>query len=360
MAAAARAGPCARLTSLPEARAFPSPRLSTTIGAVGKRTSTVETACPHCGHSPVPAEALRCPRCQRLLRQVESGPFRHNDREVAPELDVRTGTRLGGLDLLTSDAEARPGTVAAALGLLGLQATLAGVGVLPLPGEPSGYVLLGLSALALALALWRVPALARPLVIVSTPLHVAAWLWLGRNALVSVSTLGVGLTPLLIFAGVTGATGPRRRSLVLAAVVAMVAYASAQRLAEQGLPGVRIDAPALPLQVQLPGGFEPVAQLDALAGYLPLSGLPAQPLAVGVADPVRRVGALWIIAGQLPPELAASQLAAALAGAGSPLRAHDELAGLPAGNQSSYRVALPHDRVVSVAAGASGAGAIHL
>jgi hypothetical protein len=317
---------------------------------VGKRTSTVETACPHCGHSPVPAEALRCPSCQRLLRQVESGPFRHNDREVAPELDLRTGTRLGGLDVLTSDAEARPGTVAAALALLGLLATGAGLGVLPLPGEPSGHLLLGLGTLTLALALWRLPAMARPLVIVSTPLQVAAWLWLGRHAMWSVSTLGVGLSPLLIFAGVTGATGPRRRSLVLAAVVGLVGYASALRLAEQGLPGLRIDAPALPLQALLPGGFEPVAQLDALTGYLPLSGLEAQTLAVGVADPVRGVGALWMIAGSTPPELAASQLATALAGDASPVRAHDELLGLPAGNQSSFRVDLGRGRVVSVAA----------
>src|SRR5206468_282928 len=160
-----------------------------------------------------------CPGCMRLLREVNVGTFRHNDREVSPDLDVREGTRLGGFDLLTSDAEAHPGTMALALATLGLYAGAGGLALLTLPGELNGYLVLGCANLALAIALFSLPGFARPLVIVSAPIQALAWCWLGREVLPSPAVLGVGLAPLLILAGVSGATGPRRRSLVLAAVL---------------------------------------------------------------------------------------------------------------------------------------------
>lgn len=274
-------------------------------------TSGVETACPNCGHGPIASGEERCPKCYVAFRRG-LGMVRNADREIAPLDAAGDGTRIGGLDLLTSDAEAHPGTMAAALAALGLFASAAALGAMPMPGEPGGYLVLAAANLLLAGLLLQVPAFARPLVIISAPVQVAGWLWLGRTMLPNAPTvLAVATMPLLILAGVTGATGPRRRSGVLAATLAAVCYAATVQIAERRGPPVRLDAPVAGLHLELPAGYRPLHQPEELTAYLPIPAIDARVPSFAFADPVRDVAGFWSVAA--PGRIAAGRLAQAVA-----------------------------------------------
>lgn len=310
----------------------------------------METACPNCGHGPIPSDAERCPACYVAFKRA-TGPDRHSDRELAPA--GGDGTRIGGLDLLTSDAEAHPGTMAAALGALGLFAGLVGLGLVPMPGELDGYLVIAVADVLLGLGLLAMPAFARPVVIVSSPLQVATWLWLGRPLLPEVAVLAVAAMPLLILAGVTGATGPRRRSAVLAAVLAAVSYAATVQLDARRGPPLQLDSPAAGLHLQLPPGYRALHQFDELAPYLPLPGLDPRLPSYAFADPVRQVAGFWTVTP--PGRITHARLAQAVAGLLDDGRdvqqlVRDDLQAFPTLPQSAWEIPLGGGRVASATA----------
>ncbi|MBS2026470.1 MAG: hypothetical protein JST54_01090 [Deltaproteobacteria bacterium] len=316
---------------------------------MAKRAYTVETACPYCGHSPIAAEEERCPKCMRAFK-VTSGLLRHNDREQAP-VDAEFGTRIGGLDLLTSDAEVHPGTMVAALGALGALALASATGAVPMGPEPAGFAVLGVANLGLALALLVAPGFARPLVIVSAPLQTATWLWLGRHALPSFPIISVAILPLGVLAGVSGATGPRRRSLVLVAVLGLCTFAGTVRVLRRNQPGPHATGPGLALQ--LPSGFELLQRPEQLLVYLPIQGMDGRLQTFAFADPARAVGGFWSLAArnQITPGKLAEAASELLASeGGEAVLVHDELRGLPGSGQVAYEIALGGGRVASATA----------
>ena len=319
---------------------------------MGKRAHTVETACPNCAHSPIPADADRCPACNVAFK-VGGGILRHADREVIAQSG---GTVIGGLDLLTSDAEAHPGTAAATLAAIGVYAAALGLGLLPGASDPNAYVLLACIEVALAIGLQSMPSFARPLVIVSAPMQCAAWLYLGRHALGSFATLGPAAAPLLVLASVTGATGPRRRSAILAAVLGIAAYAATAQHQRFAGPGPRLLAPAAQLSLQLPPGFEPLESGRELSRYLPLAGLDPRLQGYAFASPSRRVGGVWAVLGpgkSTPEHLAAAaaRLIDRIDGDDSEARkVHDDLEALGAFRQVAYRIPFGEGRAASATA----------
>jgi len=236
---------------------------------------------------------------------------------------------------------------------LGVLALASATGAVPMGPEPAGFAVLGVATLALAVTLLLAPGFARPLVIVSAPLQTATWLWLGRHALPSFPVISVALLPLGVLAGVSGATGPRRRSLVLVAVLGLCTFAGTVRVLRRGLPGPHATAASVGLAMQLPSGFEVLERPEQLLAYLPIQGMDGRLQTFAFADPSRAVGGFWSLAGKnqiTPGKLAdaASQLLASEGGEATLV--HDELRGLPGSGQVAYEISLGGGRVASATA----------
>jgi hypothetical protein len=268
---------------------------------VAKKPKADQTACPHCGHSPIAESDERCPHCYQWLRELPGGHSLrhqiHNDAEQDLG-DAIQGTRIGGLDLITSDAEAHPGLSTALLASLGIGLGLCGLGVVPASG--SAHVYLGVAAFDLicAILLFTYPTVARPIVAVSSLLQIVGLLYLGRDELRTPQAISLGAVPLAVLLGASGEPGPKVRGLAFSLGMGLLLYSGVVRVGSRhfGAVGPLIDAPQTGFRAQLPVGFRPLEGVDEVTGYVPLTGLDPQMTLYAFADPVRRTGGLWGLA----------------------------------------------------------------
>lgn len=262
----------------------------------------VQTACPNCGHSPIGDEEERCPRCAHWLRELPRHHQARAERHVDAEQDhpdAFLGTRIGGPDLITSDAEANPGTAALALGALALFLLACGLGLFPATGSPLGYLALGGGDAILATLLVSYPGLGRPLVQLFSVLQAVGLVVLASATGLGAATLSLAVAPLVVLLGVAGEPGAKRRGLSLCLVVACLLYSGPVRIGSRylGARGPTLQVPEIGLGLQLPLGFTPLSHVEGLTIYMALPGLEDPQLTVvPFADPQLQIGGLWAIA----------------------------------------------------------------
>jgi hypothetical protein len=259
------------------------------------------TACPHCGHSPIGETDERCPQCYQWVRELprfhSARQKIHNDAEQ--ELgDAVQGTRIGGLDLITSDAEAHPGLAAALLAALGLALGLAGLGAVPAVGSPHGYLGLAAFDLICAILLYAYPAVARPIVAIASILQIAAVLYLGRVELFTPQSISLAAVPLAVLLGASGEPGPKVRGLAFAVGLGLLVYSGVVRVGSRsfGAIGPLLDEPQVGFRARLPVGYRALRGPEQLGPEVPLTSLDPQMKLFAFHDPVREVGGLWGLA----------------------------------------------------------------
>ncbi len=268
---------------------------------MAKKPKADHTACPNCGHSPLSADDERCPSCYAALRALPSGHAArahfHNDAEQEM-MDAVGGTRIGGFDIITSDAEAHPGMTAALLACLAIFIAAAGMRFVPASGPANQYLFLAAVNALLAILLVPYPTVVRPMVALFALVDVFALGYIGRGETDLPALLSLVVAPLPLLLGVSGEPGAKRRGLTLALGLGLLLYSGTVRLGSRyfGAVGPTIDLPKFGFRLKLPVGFTTLRGPDALSPYLPLTELDPQMAIVSFADPTRDSGGLWGLA----------------------------------------------------------------
>lgn len=211
-----------------------------------------ETRCPACAHSPIPAGAESCPRCDEpfnFLPMYKRGQRRFQDTVDESEVLV-TSTAHGSLSGALSH---HPGPATAALFLGALLWTARGLGFVGVEGEASlSFIVAGLDvvlALTLLLNLGPVKVVVQAGMVLQ--LLFALYLAQGRNEL---SHLFFGLHALAVLAMTAGEPGAVRRwaGLLSAAVFAAGVFATHGRRSGAAEEEAQISSSTLGFSLRLP------------------------------------------------------------------------------------------------------------